>query len=333
MKPPRTLQDAIVYFSDPDRAFEYACKLRWPDGKVLCPRCGSEKNYFIKTRKLWLCRGCNKQFTLKVNTIFEDSPITLDKWMTAFWMLVNCKNGVSSMEIHRTIGITQKSAWFMLQRLRLALQEKSFVKLGGSGSEVEVDETFIGGKSRNMHRNKWRAIKNRGEENWGKAVVMGMLERGGKVKAKVVPNRRKAALRDAIFDHVDAGTLLYTDEHPAYMAVDAEYMHKVINHLEKYVDGTVHTNGIENFWSCLKRGLNGTYISVEPFHLFRYVDEQAFRFNTRKDDYGQKIPDAVRFADAMSRVSGHRLTYAQLTGKDQSPRHETTGTRLPEEPF
>src|SRR5579863_559682 len=154
MKAPRTLQEAIVYFSDPDRAFDYAKALRFPDGKVHCPRCSSEKNYFIKTRKIWLCRGCNKQFTLKVNTIFEDSPLGLDKWMTAFWMLVNCKNGVSSMEIHRTLGITQKSAWFMLQRLRLALQEKSFVKLGGPGSEVEVDETYIGGKARFMHRSK-----------------------------------------------------------------------------------------------------------------------------------------------------------------------------------
>src|SRR5438552_13318717 len=151
MKTPRTLQDAIVYFSDPDRAFEYACKLRWPDGKIICPRCSSDKNYFIKTRKLWLCRGCNRQFTLKVNTIFEDSPLGLDKWMTAFWMLVNCKNGISSMEIHRTLGVTQKTAWFMLQRIRLALQDGSTVKLGGGGKEVEADETFIGGKARNMH--------------------------------------------------------------------------------------------------------------------------------------------------------------------------------------
>jgi transposase-like protein len=334
MKAPRTLQDAIVYFSDPDRCFEYATKLRWPDGKVICPRCNSDRNYFIKTRKLWLCRGCNKQFTIKVGTIFEDSPLTMDKWMTAFWMLVNCKNGVSSMEIHRTLGITQKSAWFMLQRLRLALQEKSFVKLGGPGSEVEVDETFIGGKARNMHRSKRERLSAQLggiQGGRGKAVVMGMLERGGKVRAKVVPDRRKVALRDAIFGNIDAGTLLYTDEHPAYMAIDAEYVHKIINHLEHYVDGTVHTNTIENFWSLLKRGLGGTYVSVEPFHLFRYVDEQAFRYNTRKDIDGKKIPDAVRFADAMSRVFGHRLTYSQLTGKD-AERHETTGTGTAE-PF
>jgi transposase-like protein len=230
------------------------------------------------------------------------------------------------VEIHKAIGITQKSAWFMLQRLRLALQEKSFVKLGGPGSEVEVDETFIGGKARFMHKDKRMKMKDSSAENWGKAIVMGMLERNGKVRARVVPNRKKPALRDAIFDAIDAGSILYTDEHPAYLAVDADYVHKIINHLEHYVDGTVHTNGIENFWSLLKRQLHGTYISVEPFHLFRYVDEQAFRFNTRKDENGAKISDAARFTEAMSRIDGHRLTYAQLTGKDQSPRHESTGT-------
>jgi transposase-like protein len=242
MKTPQTLQEAILCFGDPERTFEYACKLRWPDGHVVCPRCGSGEHYPIVTtiktkkneeqkRRLWLCRGCNKQFTLKVNTIFEDSPIGLDKWMIAFWMLVNCKNGVSSVEIHRAIGITQKSAWFMLQRLRLALQEKSFVKLGGPGSEVEVDEAFIGGKARSIRKDRRERMKDSGKEHWGKAVIMGMLERG-----------------------------------------------------------TVHTKGIENFSSLLKRELNGTYISVEPFRLFRYVDEQAFRFNTRKDESGKKIP-------------------------------------------
>ena len=333
MERPKTLQQAIVYFSDPQRCFDYAVSLRWPDGKVTCPRCGSDKHYLIKTRRIWLCRGCDKQFSVKVGTIFEDSPLSLDKWMTAFWMLVNCKNGVSSMEIHRTLGITQKSAWFMLQRLRLALQEKSFVKLGGPGSEVEVDETFIGGKARNMHKIRRDKMKNSGRENWGKAIVMGMLERDGMVRAKVVPDRRKPALRDAIFDNIDAGTVLYTDEHPAYMAVDSDYVHKVINHLEHYVDGTVHTQGIENFWSLLKRQLTGTYVSVEPFHLFRYVDEQAFRFNTRKNVFGGKISDSERFAEAMSRVFGHRLTYSQLTGKEQSPRYDSTGTGTAPEPF
>jgi ISXO2-like transposase domain len=253
--------------------------------------------------------------------------------MTAFWMLVNCRNGVSSCEIARTLKITQKSAWFMLQRLRLALQEKSFVKLGGPGSEVEVDETFIGGKARFMHKDRRIKTKVR-EGNWGKAIVMGMLERDGKIAARVIPERKKENLRDSIVDTVDRGSVIYTDEYPPYyFAIPDEYTHKIVNHLEKYVDGQVHTQGIENFWSLLKRGLGGTYISVEPFHLFRYVDEQAFRFNHRKDNDGRKISDAARFADAMSRVAGHRLTYSQLTGKDQSPRHEAAGSGPDQVPF
>jgi len=333
MKEPQTLAQAIVYFSDADRAFEYAKQLRWPDGKVTCPRCGSEKNSFIKTRRIWFCYGCQKQFTLKVGTIFEDSALGLDKWMTATWMLVNCRNGVSSYEIARSLGITQKSAWFMLQRIRQALQENSVMKLGGPGSEVEVDETFIGGKARFMHKDRRIKMKVR-EHNWGKAIVMGMLERDGKVSARVIPDRKKDALRAAILDTIDAGSLVYTDEHVAYpSAISEDYAHKIVNHLQQYVDGTVHTQGIENFWSCLKRELTGTYISVEPFHLFRYVDEQAFRFNNRKDENGNKVPDAVRFAAAMSRVAGHRLTYAQLTGKDESPRHGETGTGTEDVPF
>jgi transposase-like protein len=332
-KDPKTLQEAIAYFADPERAFQYALHLRWPDGKVICPRCNSDKNSFIKTRRFWFCYGCKKQFTLKVGTIFEDSALGLDKWMAAMWMLVNCRNGISSYEIARTLGVTQKSAWFMLQRLRQALQEKSIVKLGGPGSEVEVDETFIGGKARNMHKTKRLKMKIR-EHNWGKAIVMGILERDGKVAAKVIPDRKTGALRSVIADVIDHGSVVYTDEHVAYpYALTDDYTHKVVNHLERYVDGAVHTQGIENFWSCLKRGLNGTYVSVEPFHLFRYVDEQAFRFNNRKDENGNKVPDAVRFAEAMRRVVGHRLTYAALTGKDESPRHPETGTGTEEVPF
>ena len=332
MKEPRTLQQAIVYFSDPQRAFDYAKRLRWPDGKVICPRCSSGKNSFIKTRSLWFCYGCQKQFTIKVGTIFEDSALGLDKWMTATWMLVNCRNGVSSYEIARTLGITQKSAWFMLQRIRTALQEKSFVKLGGPGSEVEVDETFIGGKARNMHKAK--RIKMLQGPNKGKTIVMGILERGGKVKTRVIADRQTHSLRSVVEEVIDGGSVVYTDEHHAYQkAISPEYAHKIVNHLERYVDGTIHTQGIENFWSCLKRGLHGTYVSIEPFHLFRYVDEQAFRFNNRKNEYGNPISDAARFAEAMSRVAGHRLTYSQLTGKSESPHHETTGTRETELPF
>jgi transposase-like protein len=333
MKEPKTLQQAIVYFSDPDRCFEFAVKLRWPDGKIICPRCSSEKHYFIKTRKLWLCRGCNKQFTLKVNTIFEDSPLGLDKWMTAFWMLVSCKNGISSMEIHRALGITQKSAWFMLQRLREALKESKFGRGkigGGPGSEVEADETFVGGKMKNMHKDRRIAINQLGEKFKGKAVVQGMLDRELRtVRATVVPNIKRETLQNEILSNVKYGTSVYTDDAVGYEHLHLRFVHDVVNHAETYVRGRVHTNGLENFWSLLKRTLRGTYVAVEPFHLDRYVDEQVFRFNNRKDKN-----DSDRFALAMSQVAGKRLTYSELTGKDTDSLHMSeTGTGEAEAPF
>ncbi len=332
MKSPRTLQEAIVYFSDPQRAFDYAVKLRWPDGKIICPRCSSEKNYFIKTRKLWLCRGCNRQFTLKVNTIFEDSPLGLDKWMAAFWMLVNCKNGISSMEIHRSLGITQKSAWFMLQRLRSALHNRTFgstTKLGGPDSELEADETFIGGLTKNMHKGRRLNVDGLGPYK-NKTIVQGILDRNMRqVRANVVPNVKRETLQNEILKNVKYGSTVYTDSAVSYeQGMQWRFVHDVVNHTETYVRGRVHTNGMENFWSLLKRGLKGTYVAVEPFHLSRYVDEQVFRYNNRKDKN-----DADRFAIAMSQIAGRRLTYAELTGKDESPRHETTRTRETSTPF
>ena len=325
---PKTLQEAIVYFSDPERAFQYGVQLRWPDGKVLCPRCGHAEHSFIKTRRLWFCKGCKQQFTIKVGTIFEDSPISLDKWMTAVWMLVNCKNGISSYEIAKAIGITQKSAWFMLHRIRRAMQQGSAkVKLGGSGGgEVEADETFIGGKARNMHHSvRLRRIQGQGFNVEDKTTVMGILERGGKIRAHVIPDRRKETLQPLVRKNVERGAALYTDELVGYQGLDREYEHKVVDHAARYVDGRVHTNGMENFWSLLKRGLGGTYVSVEPFHLFRYLDEQVFRYNNRKNRNKKPLPDSSRFALAMSNVLGKRLTYAELTGKNESPRHTPTG--------
>jgi transposase-like protein len=246
LQAPKTLQEAIVFFADADRCHEYAVSLRWPDG-VVCPRCDHKEHSYISTRRTWFCKGCKKQFTVKVGTIFEDSPIGMDKWMMAVWMVVNCKNGVSSYEIARDLGITQKSAWFLDHRVRRALQEGSFEKLSG---EVEVDETFIGGLARNMHIDKrQRRITGTGTKD--KVPVIGILERGGKVRAKVVPNRKKKALQAEVRSHVEAGTALYTDALLSYDGLAGEYAHQVIDHAVAYVDGKVHTNGLENFWSLL----------------------------------------------------------------------------------
>jgi transposase-like protein len=270
---PESLQEAIEYFSNPDNCLNYLVARRWPDGIVTCPTCGSAKVSFSASRRIWQCSSHHlmRQFSVKVGTIYEDSPIGLDKWLAATWMLTNCKNGISSYGIARDLRVTQKTAWFMMHRIRLALQDESFGKFGG---EVEVDETFIGGKARNMHLDK-RERRITGTGGKDKTVVMGILERGGKVRTAVVADRRKAGLQAQVKAHVEAGAALYTDALQSYDGLAQEYAHKVIDHAEKYVDGKVHTNGLENFWSLLKRGIAGTYVSVEPFHLFRYLDEQV----------------------------------------------------------
>ena len=260
-----------------------------------------------------MAKDCHKQFSVKTGSVFEDSPIPLDKWLTAVWLVVNCKNGVSSYEIMRDLKVTQKSAWFMLHRIRLALREGNFEKIGGTeGGPVEMDETFIGGKVKNMHKRKKPVKASKGRGIAGKAIVVGMLERKGRVCAEVVMDRTQAILHAVAQKHLADGTTLITDEWGGYEGIDFE--HEIINHADTYVRDLVHTNGIENFWSLLKRGLNGTYISVEPFHLFRYIDEQAFRYNNRatKDN---PLNDADRFVLAVSQIAGKRLTYAELTGK------------------
>ena len=241
LKSPKTLQEAIVYFSDPDRAHDYAVKLRWPDGNVVCPRCGSDKNYAIQAktktgapRRLWLCRGCDRQFTIKVGTIFEDSALGIDEWMTAFWMLVNCKNGVSSMEIHRALGITQKSAWFMLQRLRTALHNRKFgfsTKLGGPDSEVEADETFVGGLTKNMHKSRKLRLIQQGGIHGGKTIVQGILDRNvRKVRAAVVPDIKRETLQNEILKNVKYGTKVYTDDAVAYEnGLQRRFLHEFVN--------------------------------------------------------------------------------------------------------
>lgn len=305
---PTTLQEAIIYFADFNNCKDYLVARRWPNG-VTCPRCGGTSVVFQANHKRWQCASHHerRQFTLKTGTIFEDSPLDLDKWLTTMWQVVNCKNGVSSYEISRAIKVTQKSAWFMLHRLRDVMQDpQSGGKLGG---EVEVDETFIGGKARNMHANK-RAEKIVGRGPGNKAIVAAVLERGGKVRAKVIGTRKKGDLQKLVRENVEAGSSVYSDALKSYEGFGADYTHQVIDHAQAYVDGQVHTNGMENFWSLLKRGINGTYVSVEPYHLFRYVDEQAFRFNNRKD-----MNDGDRLSLAVSQIVGKRLTFDQLIGK------------------
>jgi transposase-like protein len=299
VKEPKTLQEAIIFFADADRCLDYLALRRWPDGMPVCPVCGRKDAKFLANQRKWQCKSVHhhRQFSVKIGTIFEDSPIQLEKWFPAVWVIVNCKNGISSYEVARDLGVTQKTAWFMLHRIRKAMQTGSFVKkMGGDGGEVEVDETYIGGKARNMHLSvKQRRIT--GVLTDDKTTVMGFLERGGKVRTEVVRDRHMNTVQPMVKKNVQAGSVLYSDELGGYKGLVSDYKHQVINHAVKYVDGRVHTNGIENFWSLLKRGISGTC-----------------RYNNRatKDN---PMTDADRFSLALSQIAGKRLTFAEVTGK------------------
>jgi transposase-like protein len=312
---PKTLREAILFFADYENCRKAVEAIRWPDGVVTCPHCGSENVTYLETARRWKCytKHAKPQFSLKVGTIFEDSAIGLEKWLPALWLVVNCKNGISSYELARALGVTQKTAWFMLSRLRLALQAEDGGKLSG---DVEIDETYIGGRARNMSKGrKARLLGGKRGGVAGKAAVMGLLDRHGKdavsqVRTVVLSGRKRGHIQPEVRKHVETGTAIYTDALMSYDGLSADYVHGVIDHAEAYVDGQVHTNGLENFWSLLKRALKGTYVAVEPFHLFRYLDEQAFRFNNRGGN------DAFRFAAALKGIIGKRLTYNALTGSE-----------------
>jgi len=316
METPKTLLDAINFFQDAENCRQYMIAVRWPDGIVRCPYCDSQKVTYLAKAKVYRCYGDHpkQKFSLKIGTIFEDSPIGLEKWLPATWLLSNCKNGISSYELGRALGITQKCAWHVLHRIRYAMAEMG-AKIGENGSPVEMDETYVGGKIKNMHQSKLKKMKT-GKVGWqggrGKAVVMGMLERGGQVRAQVVEKRLKKSIDPVVTANVEDGSHVITDEAAVYEHLTNTYYHEVINHMTGYVREHVHTNGIENFWSLLKRGLHGTYISVEPFHLQAYVAEQVFRFNARKG-----MNDGDRFKKVLSQIVGKRLTYAELTGHAQ----------------
>lgn len=335
MDSPTTLLQAIQYFSDEQVCVDTVASMRWPNG-VRCPDCRTGDPYYIKTQKRWKCRDCRRQFSVKVESIFEDSPISLSKWLPALWLLVNCKNGISSHELARDLGVTQKTAWFMLQRLRLAMKRQDLgTKMGSNnGGEVEVDESFVGGKTKNMHRRRANNLhkthqavtgKEYGVKFANKATVVGMLDRETRqVRAQVIPDTKRETLQKEIFKNVKFGSRVYTDSAVAYDHLEWKYIHEAVNHAETYVKGQVHTNGLENFWSLMKRNLGGTYVAVEPFHLSRYLDEQVFRFNNRatKDN---PLNDNDRFMLALSQVANRRLTYKELTGKDKG----AEGERVP----
>jgi transposase-like protein len=324
MDSPKTLLEAIQYFSDHDNCRNFMVDVRWADGVVRCPKCGNEKVSYLEKAKLYFCpaKHPKQKFSLKVGTIFEDSPIGLDKWLPAAWLIANCKNGISSYELARAIGVTQKSAWHMLHRLRLAM--KPFLddtKLGGKGgAPVEVDESFVGGEPKNWHKDRRekrrKEVRSERVQEYQnrfthKTAVMGMFDRESReVRAKVIPNVKRETLQAEILKNVHYGSKVFTDEAVAYKSLNWEYIHKTVNHAETYVNGQVHTNSLENFWSLMKRNLRGTYVAVEPFHLDKYLDEQVFRFNNR-----QIKSDADRFKKLLSQIVGKRLTYAEVTGK------------------
>jgi len=311
---PKTLREAILFFADYENCRKAVEAIRWPDGVVRCPTCGSEHVIYLATQRRFKCyaKHPKAQFSLKVGTIFEDSPIGLEKWLPALWLLTNCKNGISSYELARALGVTQKTAWFMLSRLRLALQSENGGKMDGT---VEADETYIGGKARNMHlAKKRRVMMKRGRSIAGKVAVMALLQRHdntpNRVKLHVLHSLRRNEVQGIVRENVAKGANLHTDAFHSYTGLIADYSHKVIDHAETYVDGEVHTNNCENFWALLKRSIRGTYVSVEPFHLFRYLDEQAFRFNNRV------MNDAERFVIALKGIIHKRLTYTALTGSE-----------------
>jgi transposase-like protein len=305
---PATLREAIIHFANEDNAHAFMVAIRWPEGPQ-CPFCGTFNVTLLSTRRVFKCKvkGCRKQFTAKRGTIFEDSPLSLGRWFAAAWLIVNCKNGISSYEIARDLDVCQKTAWFVLHRLRRAMKAGSFdKKLCGI---IEADECHIGGLFKNMHKGKRERIKGgrKANSSTGKTIVQAVLERDGEIRAQVLENLSLAPRLDFLKENAEVGAQLMTDEGYDSPQVDANFAHEFVNHQIEYVRGNVHCNGVENFWSLLQRGLSGTYISVEPYHLSAYVDEQSFRFNNRETDDGE------RFVRALSQVSGRRLTYKELT--------------------
>ncbi len=307
---PKTLLGAAAYFSDPDICFNFLVNLRWKEG-VTCPHCAAngvtckDVTFHEGKRKLWQCMGCKKQFSVKVGTIFEGSPLGLDKWFMTYRLLANAKDGVSSCEVARAIGVTQKTAWFMLHRIRYTLKPETLEQFRGV---VEADETYIGGLEKNKHKDK---KLNKGRGAVGKTAVIGLLERRdekvSQVWTAVIPDNSKASLHGQIRAQVEAGAELFTDAWKGYNGLAPDYRRQFVDHAIQYFIGRVHTNGLENFWTLLKRTIKGTYTFTSVQHLAAYLDEQAYRFNSRLDN------DGGRFVETLGFVTGKRLIYEVLT--------------------
>jgi transposase-like protein len=306
IKTPKTLLEAVQYFTNDALCVEYLSRLKWGGDEKCCTYCGSLSLYGLRTRPVFKCRDCKKQFSLKKGTIMEKSPLPITKWLPAIWLVVNDKNGISSYEVARALGVSQKTAWFMMHRVRESVVNGSMRKLSG---EIEVDETYVGGKIRNMHKSKKAQFEStKGRALTNKVTVMGIVERKGEVRAKVVNDPKKRTLIPEIYENVEKGSMIFTDALNSYKTLKADYIHSSVDHRFTYVDGNTHTNTLENFWMLFKRCVKGTYVHLSAFHMDRYLDEQTFRYNNRK------ATDSVRFERAASGIFGKRLTYKELTG-------------------
>lgn len=314
-----TLSVIEPHFQDPLKAAEYLENIRWPNGPV-CPHCGENerKPYKLKskTRSLWKCAACRKQYTVTVGTIFESSHIPLNKWLLAFYLLCSSKKGMSAHQLHRMLGVTYKSAWFMAHRIREAMKAQPFTSRMGGGGIVEADETYVGGKVRRSNKRPYKPLDpsapdkrlsktGRGSD---KTPVMVLVERGGQARSFRMANVTGDDVRAVLLRNVDRSASIHTDAFSSYKWVGSAYAsHEVVNHMDEYVRGNVHTNTAENFFSILKRGINGVYHHVSEAHLPRYLSEFDFRYNTRA---ANGYSDADRTRLALSMVAGKRLRYA-----------------------
>lgn len=304
-----TLLELLKYFSSNKVCIDYLELLRWADG-AKCPyeNCGHDKIFKFSNGKLYKCAKCKKQFSIKVGTIFEDSKIPLQKWYAAIYLITSHKKGISSIQLGKDIGVTQKTAWYMNHRVRHSLGWDVEEKLSGI---CEADETFIGGKEGNKHKSK-RTEGTQGRSVQTKTPIAGVVQRGGKVIAKKVADTQGSTLRKFVNENVERGSQLHTDEWWGYKGLEKLFGHSVIKHNEKeYVNGNSHTNTMEGFWSLLKRGITGIYHSMSNKHLQKYVDEFVFRYNTRQ------LNEADRFNLMLSGLATH-LPYKNLIQNERT---------------